>query len=334
MTTLTRLLKPIVGGLGARRLLDTVELPGSVASHDDDEVPRAVLAWAMCLLLLDDVLRRVPEGALHVEHRLRNGEKVVFDHGAIRTVDGGDVGALPRGWQAFRRILEPLGYRVAENYPLPRLKMTGRAMRHADLPADVPQFFLSELHVDRFDATFASAVRRVVGPSVDPLGPADLEALAALEADGSLPIARAQALLPALVACFDRQHPAPRWSDYRALLARSAEMAWIATEGNAFNHATDRVDDVVATVAEVRSWGVEVKEAVETSDSGRVLQTATRATRVLRPFVGEDGRPMLQEVPGSFFEFITRREEAPGVLDLRFDAGNATAIFKMTDGGE
>jgi hypothetical protein len=35
-------------------------------------------------------------------------------------------------------------------------------------------------------------------------------------------------------------------------------------------------------------------------------------------------------VPGSFHEFISRAEEAPGVLDLRFDSGNATAIFGMT----
>ena len=34
----------------------------------------------------------------------------------------------------------------------------------------------------------------------------------------------------------------------------------------------------------------------------------------------------LQEI----HEFIARDEEAPGVLDLRFDSGNATAIFKMT----
>ena len=332
MKNLKKLLEPVAGGARTPRRLVTVTLPQTVLDEHGALASRLVIAWAMNLLLLDDVLRRVPEGALYVDARLRQGERVVFDHGAIRTVDVEGCGALPRGQAAFRRLLEPLGYRVADVYPLPRLKMTGRALCHVDLPAEVPQFFLSELHVDRFDDDFAAAVGRVVGSSVDPLDDRALASLDRLSAEVALPIDEAGRLLPDLVACFDRQHGTPSWSDYQTLLERSAEMAWIATEGNAFNHATDRVDDVVAVAAEVAGWGVPIKDAVEVSTSQRVLQTATRATRVLRPFVDRE-RPILREVPGSFFEFITRREEAPGVLDLKFDAGNATAIFKMTDGG-
>ena len=334
MRTLKTLLDRNAGAHRARRLLDTVTLPEAVLLEDGPLVSRLVLAWAMNLLLLEDVLRRVPEGALYVDALRRRGQKVVFDHGAIRTVDVAGTGALPRGWQAFRRVLEPLGYRVADLYPLPRLAMTGRAMRHSDLPADVPQFFLSELHVDRFDDEFGEVAARVVGSSTDPLGADAIEALDRLGRDRGLPLEQARQLLPDLVACFDRQHSTPSWRDYRMLLERSAEMAWIATEGNAFNHATDRVQDVIAVAEEVAGWAVPVKDAVEVSDSGRVLQTATRATRVRRCFVGDAGEPVLREVPGSFFEFITRKEEAPGLLDLRFDAGNATAIFKMTEGGE
>ena len=51
---------------------------------------------------------------------------------------------------------------------------------------------------------------------------------------------------------------------------------------------------------------------------------------VERLFVTDDGALKTESVPGSFHEFITRAEESPGVLDLRFDSGNATAIFKMT----
>ena len=36
------------------------------------------------------------------------------------------------------------------------------------------------------------------------------------------------------------------------------------------------------------------------------------------------------QVPGSFYEFIARDEEAAGRLDLRFDSSNAQGIFKMT----
>jgi len=334
--TLQPLLSPIIGALRARRLVDLVDLPDQ--EDPDIGVSRVTIVQGLCLLLFEDVLRRVPEAALYAWHQRRRGRKIVLDHGAVRTVDA-PCGALPRGWEAFRRILEPLGYEVAEVYPLPRLGMTGRALRHVDLPAETPQFFVSELHAERFDDEFGAAVQRVVGSTRDPLYSRASGALGALQKTGrfmkpdTLPLSVARLLLPDLFACFRRPHAPPRWSDYETLLARSPEMAWIATEGNAFNHATDRVDDVVATVSEVASWGVEVKDTVETSDSGRVLQTATRATRVLRPFLSDDDRPMLREVPGSFFEFITREEEAPGQLDLRFDAGNATAIFKMTDGG-
>jgi len=62
-----------------------------------------------------------------------------------------------------------------------------------------------------------------------------------------------------------------------------------------------------------------------------VRQTALIAARVLRGFVGADGMRVEREVPGSFHEFISRDvDPATGKLDLRFDAGNATGIFKVT----
>jgi hypothetical protein len=177
---------------------------------------------------------------------------------------------------------------------------------------------------------FQAAVQRVVGNSRDPLPLASKDMLGELAAKGSLGFEDATQLLPNLVCCFDRQHQEPRWRDYQALLAESKEMAWIATEGNAFNHATDRVADVVAVADRQRQLGRPIKEAVEVSTSGRVRQTAFRAVLVERLFLGDDGALRTEQVPGSFHEFITRAEEAPGVLDLRFDSGNATAIFKMT----
>lgn len=40
-------------------------------------------------------------------------------------------------------------------------------------------------------------------------------------------------------------------------------------------------------------------------------------------------RDLVERVPGSFYEFISR-DSVNGKLDLGFDSGNATAIFKMT----
>ena len=87
----------------------------------------------------------------------------MFDHGALRTIRfaDGPTGALPAGEDAFTRVFLPLGYRMAALYPLDRLRMTGRAYAHVDSPEAIPQFFLSELHVDRFDPDFAAAADTV-----------------------------------------------------------------------------------------------------------------------------------------------------------------------------
>ncbi|MEZ5974608.1 MAG: DUF1338 family protein [Planctomycetota bacterium] len=137
-------------------------------------------------------------------------------------------------------------------------------------------------------------------------------------------------MLPLLVACFDRQHDEPTVEDYETLLAESDEMAWIATEGNAFNHATDRVGDVHEVAEWQRSLGRPIKDAVEVSASGRVIQTAFRAAQIERLLRNANGQMVQRTVPGSFHEFITRKPMPDGSLDLAFDAGNAQSIFKMT----
>jgi hypothetical protein len=120
--------------------------------------------------------------------------------------------------------------------------------------------------------------------------------------------------------------------DYEVLLAESAEMAWIATEGNAFNHATDRVEDVFEVAEAQKRLGRPMKDLVEVSQSGRVLQTAFRAAEVQQLMLDDAGHLVPRAVPGSFHEFITRRRTEDGRLDLSFDSSNAQAIFRMTAG--
>jgi hypothetical protein len=323
------LVESCAGWQRTERLMRAVFVDARLLQARRAEVSRAELAQALNLLLLNDLLRRVPTGALYVLDKQRRGERLVFDHGAIRTVRAA-CGELPIGQDAVARILGPLGYEVAGLYPLDELKMTGRAYCHRDFPETIAQFFVSELHPERFTPGFQETVARVLAPSRDPLSPRTLASLAVLAEQGSLDAEEARRILPELLSAFDRQHPVPSLEDYETLRAESREMAWIATEGNAFNHATDRVVDVAATADEQRRRGRPVKPDVEVSQSGRVRQTAFYAAMVERLFVAADGSLRAEVVPGSFHEFITRAEEAPGVLDLRFDSGNATAIFRMT----
>lgn len=325
MSALAHLLKT---SPAAQTLADSIVVHPEIAQ--EPRATRAVLAQALNILLFADLMDRVPTARAYVADCQAAGRKLVFDHGALRTVALEGMGALPAGEAAITRVLLPLGYRMNEVYPLDRLGMTGRSYTHADYPEDLPQFFLSELHPERFSDGFAATVARVTVSSRDPLDASAKALLARLATEGELPLEDAQALLPALVRCFDRQHADPTLADYELLLAESAEMAWIATEGNAFNHATDRVPDLSALVDAEKAIGRPLKETVEVSRSGRVLQTAYRADRITRPFVGADGKTMAREVPGSFFEFIQRAKLPDGRLDLAFDASNAQGIFKMT----
>lgn len=317
------------------RLLGTVRVAAPILEEAGDDVPRAVLAQGLNLLLLRDLLTRVPTGKQYVEQRVSQGRQIDFDHGALRTVRLDGMGDLPSGERAITRVLIPLGYRLGALYPLDRLGMTGRSYTHGDFPEELPQFFVSELHPERFSPLFQATVARVTASSRDPLSAAAKRALHEIELSGVLAFDQASRLLPELLTCFRRQHATPRLSDYQALLGESAEMAWIATEGNAFNHATDRVQSLETLVAEQRRLGRPLKDVVEISRSGRVRQTAFRADPVEREFIASDGGVVRRRVPGSFYEFIQRermRDPATGLprLDLAFDSGNAQGIFKMT----
>jgi hypothetical protein len=293
-------------------------------------VARAQLAMALNIALFIKLLDRVPSASERVADLVRQGERMCFDHGALRTIDG-PTGALPRGYAAFARILEPLGYTIGGLYPLPRLHMTGRAFVHRDMPSDIPQFFVSELHVDQLPESAQAAAERIFDNSTDPLGEAEWELLHALGKTGQCPAELALAGLPGLVRAFGRCHDTPSLADYETLLAHSAEAAWIATEGNAFNHATERVTDVEALAASLKARGAPLKDSVEISANGRVRQTAFLAAKVVREFMLADGTIGKREVPGSFHEFISRDiDPATGALDLTFDSGNATGIFSVT----
>src|SRR5690606_26998989 len=122
---------------------------------------------------------------------------------------------------------------------------------------------------------------------------------------GAAPFDRAAELLPLCVEAFGRHHGLCTVDDYETLLKESPEAAWIATEGNVFNHATDRVPDVVDLAERLRAEGRPIKPAVEFSSNGRVRQTAFRADSVERSFLNDAG-VMTRRVPGSFYEFISR----------------------------
>jgi hypothetical protein len=319
----------------ARRVLALLQEPAELEGCQRGQATRLEISHAMNAVLFHRLVDSVGAARDYVNDVEQANATILLDHGAIRTVRWPHNGALPPGEAAFTRFLRPLGFALARDYPLTRLRMTGRAYYHLDAPESTSQFFISELHPERYSPGFQQAVTRVVGGSTDPLTPAAQAALWELERDGTLPLPAAADLLRVLVRCFSRQHPLPTVADHQRLAAESHEMAWISTEGNTFNHATTRVDDVEAVAQAQRGLGRPIKDDVEVSLSGRVLQTAFLAEAVERELAAEDGSAVRVTVPGSFYEFITRRrylDKSSGRwrTDLGFDAGNAQQIFKMT----
>ena len=339
-THLSRLIRLIVGDVAADDLMDTLQIDRAFLLESAGAVSRGVFAMALNALLFHDLLARVPTGAAYVADRRRQRERIVFDHGALRTVRfrAGSTGASPGGVAAFARILEPLGYHLAGTYPLDSLRMTGRAYAHREFPETLPQFFVSELHVERFSEKFQAAAGRVFSSTRDCLNEATHVALEAFAYQGRCEMKLAAPALRELKGAFGRWHDLPSVEDYRVLLAESAEAAWIATEGSAFNHATDRVQDVAMTACRQRSLGRPMKDAIETSAAGSVRQTAFKADPVRRTFKAAGSAEETElTVPGSFYEFISRDllmgPDGKRRLDLRFDSGNAQGIFKMTAAG-
>jgi hypothetical protein len=308
-----------------------IEVAQELLRPISNQLTRSELAQALSMMLFDDLIQRVPVAKDYVADTTARGARIQFDHGAVRTVRG-SCGELPPGEAAITRLLRALGYRHLGTYPLEKLKMTGRSWCHQDLPEQIAQYFISELHPERFSTDFQAAVGRVLCSSRDPLTASAMALLEDLDRDHGLTRAAAQVLMPSMLACFARQHAVFDLSDYEILVRESAEMAWIATEGNVFNHATDRVADVDVVAHHQRVKGRPVKDVVEVSRSGRVRQTAFRATVVTREFL-QAGKLVRRLVPGSFYEFISRdtiEGEGRAKIDLQFDAGNATAIFAMT----
>ena len=341
MSHLESILIPNIGTSRTERLLNILDIPVALIEEQSLEVSRAAIAQALNMLLFEDLLERVPAAKTYATDCRLAGRKIMHDHGAVRTVLLDGMGTLPAGQEAITRILGPLGYALNGVYPLERLKMTGRSHAQVEFPEEIAQFFISEIHPDRFSQNFQQAVRNVTGSSINPLMPEAVALLAKLDRAHSLPVEQATQLLPLLTRCFGRQHQVPTLHDYEILLAESPEMAWISTEGNAFNHATSRVPDVDALAQELKLLGQPMKPTVETSQSGRVRQTAFLAARVRRWFrtaqADSNGIPeqVEREVPGSFYEFITRmplpdEKDGRSGLDLSFDSSNAQGIFKMT----
>jgi hypothetical protein len=340
---LSQLIRSIAGDKACEELLGTLNIDRMFQLESLGAVSRGVFAMALDALLFQDLLTRTPTGAAYVADRRRQRERVVFDHAALRTVrftgagHAGGNGRLPAGSDAVARILEPLGYEVTGTYPLDDLRMTGVGFTHREFAETLPQFFVSELHVERFSREFQTAAQRVFAASHDPLTTVARTALAEFAEQGRCEMRLAVPALREIVSAFGRCHDMPSLADYRILAAESPEAAWMATDGSSISHVSDRVLDVAMTACAQRSLGRPVKATIETSAAGSVRLTSFKADPARRSFRADDGSQVEMTVPGSFYEFVSRDlvtgADGKKRLDLRFENAYVRALFKKTAAG-
>ncbi len=280
----------------------------------------------------------MPSAAAYAVDQRAAGRGVVLDHAAVRTV-AWPAGALPPGIEQVTRILRPLGYERHATYPLTRLRMTGHAYAHVDRPEVVPQWFVSELHPDTFSPAFQDAVTRVLDGSTDPLDAATRDRLDRLEADraaargrcrrpGRRPAPRLRPPAPAA------HRPGPRRAAGRVGRDgldrhRGHHLQPLHRPGRRRVRGGRRPSaSGVGPIKDSRR-GVDVGPGAPDRPPGHHGRAGRCRTL--------EGDVVEREVPGSFFEVISRDPLPEGGLDLAFDAANATGIFAMTrpaDAGE
>ncbi|WP_395444112.1 hypothetical protein [Caulobacter sp. UC70_42] len=89
MSHLSTLVASAVGQKAAATILDILEIDPALSAETEGPVSRAVFAMALTAVLFHDVMNRVPMGAAYVADRRAEGHKILFDHGALRTIDFG-----------------------------------------------------------------------------------------------------------------------------------------------------------------------------------------------------------------------------------------------------
>src|SRR5437867_1444374 len=98
-THLSQLIRLIAGDKAAEDMLATLQVERTFMLETAGAVSRGAFAMALNAILFHDLLARVPIAAAYVADRRRQGERVVFDHGALRTIrfPSRSTGAVPPG---------------------------------------------------------------------------------------------------------------------------------------------------------------------------------------------------------------------------------------------
>lgn len=303
-SALASLLGYVIGDDDAQRLIATVRVAPALASRPvGNWVDRATVAQGLVLVLVADLLRRVPAARTYVDGLA--DEPLYFDHAVVHTVGQAGDAAPHASGGSIERILRALGFAAPSQAEGAAAAGLCRCVTFVqqDAPDLVPRIVLEQIDASAFGAEFHATAHRVFGAARDPLSPELAQLLQRMEAQGRLDFHDATDLVLRAARCFDRQHVLPHVADYEVLLQSSSAAAWVATEGQAFHHLTRSVPGLPDLQA-LAVAGFEVRQTREPGHDGRARPMAVIGTQFSRRLKGPRGREIERTVPGSFLQLV------------------------------
>ncbi len=239
----------------------------------------------------------------------KEGEVVLNDHIAFRTIDAGDISITYLQPHLFK-----LGYKVFDTYLFKEKKLIANAYIHPD--PTLPKIFLSGIQPNYFSPEVENILLR-------------LAESATLPWKTDLDIFYSGTLWPSITA-----------TEYVTLLKESEYAAWVATLGIRPNHFTVNVNalkkynSVESVLGLVENYGFKINEfggRVKGSKSILLEQGSTMADTVTIDLVGNDGNLVPAMVPSCYYEFALRHPDKNGNLYQGFVEKSADKIFESTD---
>ncbi len=236
---------------------------------------------------------------------LNEGERVVNDHVAFRTFDDPRVNI-----DVLARPFLEAGYVPAGEYHFEMKKLRAR---HYELPGfpESPRVFISELMLDQFSEELQLTIREQLDAvSKDLLTSPDLIYQGSIFASISHAV-------------------------YMRLREESEYAAWMYAFGYRANHFTVSINYLknFEGISEVNSFlkehGFQLNSSggeIKGSPEQLLEQSSTLADKVEVEF--SDGT---HTIPGCYYEFARRYQDANGKLFSAFIAGSADKIFESTD---
>ena len=236
---------------------------------------------------------------------LNEGERVVNDHVAFRTFDDPRVNI-----DVLARPFLEAGYVPAGEYHFEMKKLRAR---HYELPGfpESPRVFISELMLDQFSEELQLTIREQLDAvSKDLLTSPDLIYQGSIFASTSHAV-------------------------YMRLREESEYAAWMYAFGYRANHFTVSINYLknFEGISEVNSFlkehGFQLNSSggeIKGSPEQLLEQSSTLADQV--EVIFSDGT---YTIPGCYYEFARRYQDANGKLFSAFIAGSADKIFESTD---